>query len=160
VNPDGSYTLRSTSLYSLVRSSGQELRDDRANALDLAFGASGNLTHFLVGKGSAMAARIAGFSCFVAPPAPVAVGQVYRFTRAKGTDGLPESETAYTLTEVKGGEAAVKVSFRETSGTDKATGSGTWTVDAATGLPLKLELELTNFHTGLGDLVSYRLTRT
>ena len=142
-----------------MRTQGQELRDGRANSVDLAYCAAGNLTHFLVGKGSPMAARIAGFNGFVAPASKVAVGETYRFERAAGADGLPASELGFKLVRVDGEAATLEVSFRETSGADRASGAGTWNVDVRTGQPVSLELNLRGFKTGLGDLVRYRLTR-
>lgn len=159
VGADGSYTLRSTSAGTLMRTQGQEMRDDRTNSVDLGFGPDGNLTHFLVGKGSAMAARIAGFNSFVAPPKPLGVGQGYRVERAADAGGLASSELAFKLIQASGGVATLEVTFRETSGADRATGSGIWKVDTSTGQPLSLDLTLRDFHTGLGDLVRYRLTQ-
>ena len=159
VERDGSYTLKSTSLGMVMRTQGTEMKSDNPNAVVLGFGPNGNLTKFLTGKSVGLASRIAGFNCFVAPLQPVKEGDSYTITRAGTENGLPSSETKYTLKSVVGGLATLAVSFRETSGQDKASAVGTWTVDGDSGAPRSLELALSGFKTGLGELVSYKLTK-
>ena len=86
-------------------------------------------------------------------------GESYTVSRAGRDDGLPSSETAYTLKSVAGAVATIGFSFKETSGSDRASAQGTWTVNAETGAPQSLDLALKGFKTGFGELVSYKLTR-
>lgn len=153
----GRYVVHSISEGTTMKLGGRTIRDDHRTEFDLVFGPRGNVEQFVNVASAGLPARVAGFACFVAPTEPVAIGAGWSVRRAGSADGLPETQLDYTLSRFNKDQATVPFQFRELTG-DQAQGKGTWIFDTEKGLPKSLELTLTGFRTGLGELVWYRIT--
>lgn len=155
---DGRYTIHTVSDGTTMKLGGRTVRDDRRTELDLVIGPRGNILQFVNASTIGLPARIAGFNCFIAPTSPLQKGETWSVARAGSADGLAASRLDYTLAKCSKDEAMVEFQFKETTG-EGAQGTGTWTIDLAHHEPRRLEIKLTGFNTGLGELVWYRWTK-
>lgn len=157
VDSAGKIYLRSTTLQTLMRAEGKEVRDDRTMSIDLILQPNGQVEKFLAGAGTGLSMRVSALNRFVAPPKAIAVGESYTINRT-ATQQLVGSTSTYTLVKLDS-VATIKVDFQETSGEKPASATGFWTIDSKTGEPQSLELTIQNFETGLGTMKSYRVKR-
>ena len=160
---NGNYTLRTTTTSTLIRSEGQEVRDDRGSTVEIVFSPTGSPVRFLTAVGGDMALRVANMNRFVAPDQPIKVGDSYVLKRLGGETGAGSTETTYTLARVAlealREVAYVSVVYRELEGTKRALATGEWRLDAETASVQSLDLKISGFTTGVGEITSYRLRR-
>ena len=143
---NGSYKVRSRSLGALVRSGANEVRDDRPNEATATFDASGRLREIEGGTAGLAKYRSALLSKFVAPLAPVKVGDSWTYERDKDApQGLASVMVQFTLKAVKDGVAEVAVVFTEKAEKLPQTATGTWWINAKTGVPERFEAKVKNF---------------
>jgi len=152
---DGRYVVHTVSGGTTMKAGGRTVRDDQRTELDVVIGPRGNIVQFMKATGIGLPSRIAGFSCFISPTEPVSLGATWSVKRAGTADGLAESQLDYAVGKIGKNEATVLFGFKELGG-DRAEGKGTWVFDTVRGVPRSLEVTLSGFHTGLGDLVWYR----
>jgi hypothetical protein len=146
VRQDGGYEVRSRSLGAIVKLAGSEIKDDRPNEATATFDAFGRLGEIKGGSAGLEKVRNALLTRFVAPPAAVKPGDKWSSAREKDRPaGLAASTVEYTFKGVKDGLAEVAFTFVEKGGSFPQSASGTWWVDAKTGLPVKFEAKVKNF---------------
>lgn len=146
VGRDGSYEVRSKSLGAFLRFGAQEIRDDRPNEAIGKFDAFGRIQSLKEGTVGPEKYRHALLTRFVAPTKAVKPGDKWTDERPKDKfEGVGASTTQYTLKVVKDGVAEVAFVFTEKGVDSPQTATGTWWVDARTGLPRRLEAKVKNF---------------
>jgi len=142
----GSYKVRSRSLGALVRFGANEVRDDRPNEATATFDSYGRLGEIEGGSAGLEKYRNALLSKFVAPQVPVKVGDKWTYERDKDApQGLAGVMVQYTLKAVKDGVAEVGVVFTERADKLPQTATGTWWINAKTGVPERFEAKVKNF---------------
>lgn len=159
VKKDGSFEIESRSLGALVRTGASEVRDDRPNASTATFDPSGHLVAITGGIAGLAKYRFAILTSFVAPPKAVVPSDSWKSEREKDRPaGLSASSVTYTFKSVTDGVAEVGFVSTESSGAFPQSATGTWWIDARTGLALKFEAKVKNFVGSEGAETELRLT--
>ncbi|HXH60304.1 MAG TPA: hypothetical protein VNI20_03000 [Fimbriimonadaceae bacterium] len=156
VGSDGGYTVRSKSLGAMIRTNGQEMRDERPNERTADFDARGRLVSY-GDKPTAEQLRTVYLTRFVAPEGPVGPGETWKVDFKN--DPAPPTTTEYTLASVTGGFAVVTFKSDEKTGDHPQSAQGSWWIDVSTGQPTKFEATVTNFMGREGSETTLRLTR-
>ncbi len=146
VQPNGEYLVRSRSKGGFVKTAQGEFSDDRANERISRYAPDGVLLAIESGLKDAASYRQAFLTRFVSPPAPVKPGDTWRHERKAGRPkGVPAVAIAYRFESLEGPDAKVSFRFEETSGVVRQTATGVWWIRIATGIPTKLECDVTNY---------------
>lgn len=138
------YQVTSETLGTLIRLKGEEIRDDRKTKTVVNYLANGAVKEFAGTPEKGESMRIAVASRFVSPPNPTKIGDGWQYTYpAKGD--FPGARVSYSLKSVENGLAKVTFVFGTDGRERPYSGSGTWLIDAKTGLWKSLEVKIENW---------------
>ncbi len=146
VRPDGTYMMRSRNLGTRITVGADSLLDETPREKAAWFGPDGLLMRWEpASAASANGAQLTYLTTFIAPPKSVRVGEGWTVMVEPGANGLKVgADIRYILATHRDGQATVTMNYRE-KGTNGATATGTWTLDAKTGTPQRLEASVHNF---------------
>jgi hypothetical protein len=146
VRPDGTYMMRSRNLGTRITVGADSLLDETPREKAAWFGPNGLLVRWEPASAAAAnAAQLTYLTTFITPPKAVQVGEGWTVMVEPGANGLKVgADIRYVLASQRDGLATVTMSYRE-KGTNGATATGTWTLDAKTGTPQRLEASVLNF---------------
>lgn len=146
VKPDGTYVVRSRNLGTRITTGADSVQDENSYEKSAWFSPDGLLMQWeQQAHATPSGAQFLLMTNFVAPPKSIAVGEGWIVAVPAGRNGLREgADIRYVLKSVAEGKATVTMNYRE-KGTNGATATGTWTLDAKTGTPQRLEASVLNF---------------
>jgi hypothetical protein len=146
VRPDGTYMMRSRNLGTRITVGADSLLDETPREKAAWFGPNGLLVRWEPASAAAAnAAQLTYLTTFITPPKAVQVGEGWTVMVEPGANGLKVgADIRYVLASQRDGLATVTMNYRE-KGTNGATATGTWTLDAKTGTPQRLEASVLNF---------------
>lgn len=160
VDNQGNALIESANASTTIQSGAESVVDERPQTKSAWFNPAGMLIRWQVAPEKPNeAALMAAITQFVAPPQAIAVGESWSAQYTAGSNGLSQAvRVRYILNSVTDGKANVGVDFVQ-SGENGMKATGTWSLEASSGTPLRFDGSAVNFLGQTGRKATITLQR-